>query len=193
MAATESTMLELGTTAPGIALHDLEGRFVCIDDFWRSRALLVAFLCPHCPYVRHIRMELGALTREYAPRGLAAVGIMPNDLAKYPQDGPEGMRAEAVEAGYPFPYLLDETQQVAVAYQAACTPDLFLFDQSRSLVYRGQFDGSRPGNSIPVTGADLRAAIDAVLADLPVPETQVPSIGCGIKWKPENLPVSRPV
>lgn len=182
-------MLELGTPAPYFALRDLGGKVVCIDDFWQSSALLVAFICPHCPYVRHIREGFAQVAREYAPRGLATVAIMPNDVDRYPQDGPDGMRQEAQEAGYTFPYLFDETQGIARSYHAACTPDLFLFDQGRSLVYRGQFDASRPGNGVPVTGADLRAAIDAVLAGRPAPGEQRPSIGCNIKWKPGSEPV----
>ena len=188
MAATESTMLELGTPAPYFALPDLGGKIVCIDDFWQAKALLVAFICPHCPYVRHIRGGLAQVAHDYLPRGLAVVAIMPNDIDSYPQDGPEGMRQEAEEAGYTFPYLFDKTQGITRSYHAACTPDLFLFDQPRLLVYRGQFDGSRPGNGVPVTGADLRAAIDAVLSGSPVPAEQVPSIGCGIKWKPGRAP-----
>ena len=188
MAATESTMLELGTPAPYFALPDLEGNVVCIDDLWQAKAMLVAFICPHCPYVRHIRGGLAQIARDYAPRGLAVVGIMSNDVERYPQDGPEGMRQETEEAGYPFPYLLDETQSVARAYRAACTPDFFLFGPDRTLVYRGQMDSSRPGKEVPVTGNDLRAAIDAVLAGEPAPGDQIPSIGCNIKWKPGNAP-----
>lgn len=188
MAATESTMLELGTPAPYFALPDLEGNVVCIDDFWRSKALLVSFICPHCPYVRHVRPELARLARDYAERGLSVVGIMPNDLERYPQDGPEGMRREAEEAGYIFPYLLDETQSVARAYRAACTPDFFLFDEGRALAYRGQLDSSRPGNGVPLTGSDLRAALDALLDGRPISAEQVPSIGCSIKWKPGDSP-----
>lgn len=188
MAATESTMLELGTQAPYFALPDLEGKVVCIDDFWQSPLLLVTFLCPHCPFVRHVRGGIARVALDYGDRGLAAVGIMSNDLERYPQDGPEGMRREAEEAGYTFPYLLDETQSVARSYRAACTPDFFLFDQGRALIYRGQLDSSRPGNDVPVTGSDLRAAIDAALAGTPVPAEQVPSIGCNIKWRPGNEP-----
>jgi len=181
-------MLELGTPAPHFALPDLEGKLVCIDDFWQSPLLLVAFICPHCPFVRHVRGEIARIGRDYADRGLAMVGIMPNDLERYPQDGPEGMRKEAEGAGYTFPYLLDATQSVARSYRAACTPDFFLFDQERKLIYRGQLDSSRPGNDIPVTGSDLRAAIEAALAGEPVPTEQIPSIGCNIKWKPGNEP-----
>lgn len=188
MAATESTMLELGTLAPNFALPDLEGNVVCIDDFWQNKLLLVCFICPHCPFVRHVRDEIARIARDYAEQGLATVGIMPNDTEKYPQDGPEGMKREAEEAGYPFPYLLDETQHVARAYRAACTPDFFLFDPGRQLVYRGQLDSSRPGNDVPVTGSDLRGAIDAALAGEAPSGEQVPSIGCNIKWKPGNEP-----
>ena len=188
MAATESTMLELGTPAPNFNLPDLDGNVVCIDDFWQSRLLLVGFLCPHCPFVRHVRGEVAELARAYADRGLATVGIMSNDTVRYPQDGPAGMRREVEEAGYPFPYLLDETQQVARAYRAACTPDFFLFDQERRLVYRGQLDSSRPGNGVAVTGSDLRAAIEGALAGEPPLAEQQPSIGCNIKWKAGNEP-----
>ena len=159
MAATESTMLELGTIAPHFALKDTEGALVCIDDFWASKALLVMFICNHCPYVRHVRGALAEMAREYQERGVGIVAIMPNDVESYPQDGPEGMRQEKEAAGYPFPYLYDETQQVARAYRAACTPDFFLFDAERRLVYRGEFDDSRPGNGVPVTGSALRAAL----------------------------------
>jgi peroxiredoxin len=189
MAATESTMdLELGTIAPHFNLPDLQGKNVCIDDFWASKALLVMFICSHCPYVRHLRSGIAQLAREYQPRGLATVAIASNDVEQYPQDGPEGMREEVAEAGYTFPYLLDETQGVAKAYRAACTPDFFLFDEQRSLVYRGQFDSSRPRTDIPVTGSDLRAAVDAVLEGRAASAEQRPSIGCNIKWKPGNAP-----
>lgn len=181
--AVESKMLALGTKAPAFRLPDYQGRIVSIDDFAASPALLVAFICNHCPYVKHIRQEFARFAKEYQPRGVAVVAIASNDAETYPQDGPEGMAEEARSAGYTFPYLFDETQKVAHAYLAACTPDFFLFDRSRSLVYRGQFDGSRPGSNIPVTGADMRAACDAVLADKPVPGEQRPSIGCSIKWK----------
>jgi peroxiredoxin len=183
MAATESTMLELGTYAPHFSLHDTAGAFVCVDDFWESKALLVAFICNHCPYVRHIRDEFSSLAREYLAKGVATVAIMPNDLAAYPQDGPEGMRQEHAAHGYTFPYLLDETQDVARAYRAACTPEFYLFDADRRLVYRGQFDDSRPGNAVPVTGSDLRAALDALLDGRPISPDQKPSVGCGIKWR----------
>jgi peroxiredoxin len=182
MAATESTMLPLGTPAPAFRLPDLDGRMTTLEDFAAQRGLVVAFICNHCPFVKHIRNELARFAREYQPRGIAVVAINSNDIDAYPQDGPQGMAEEARSAGYTFPYLLDETQQVARAYQAACTPDLYLFDDQRRLVYRGQFDDSRPGRGTP-TGADLRAASDALLAGEPVSARQTPSIGCNIKWK----------
>jgi peroxiredoxin len=188
MAATESTMLDLGTYAPHFSLLDTEGERVCVDDFWDREALLVMFLCNHCPFVKHIRGAIATLAREYQPRGVGFVAIMPNDVEHYPQDGPEAMRREREEQGYTFPYLYDETQQVARAYRAACTPEFYLFDRDRKLVYRGEFDDSRPGNGVPVTGRELRAAMDALLAGRPVPEEQKPSIGCGIKWKAGNEP-----
>jgi peroxiredoxin len=181
-------MLELGTAAPGFRLPDFDGRLHQLDEFAAAPALLVAFICEHCPFVRHIRAGFAQFTREYAPQGLAVVAINSNDIVAYPQDGPDAMRKESREFGYGFPYLLDATQEVARAYRAACTPDFFLFDSSRRLVYRGQFDGSRPGSDIPVTGADLRAAVDAVLAGRPAPLEQRPSLGCNIKWKAGNEP-----
>jgi len=188
MARTASTMLELGTPAPGFRLPDCDGQLHRLDDFVDAPALLVAFICEHCPFVRHIRRAFAQFTREYAPNGLAVVAINSNDTVAYPQDGPDAMRKESREFGYGFPYLLDATQEVAKAYRAACTPDFFLFDASRRLVYRGQFDGSRPGGNQAVTGADLRAAVDAVLAGRPVPPEQRPSLGCNIKWKTGNEP-----
>jgi peroxiredoxin len=176
-------MLPLGTTVPAFALPDLDGRMVSADDFRTAPGLLVAFICGHCPYVKHMRQEFAAFAKEYRERGLAIVAIMSNDTAAHPEDGPYGMRREVHDAGYTFPYLFDETQAVAKAFRAACTPDLFLFDRDGTLAYRGQFDGSRPGNGHPVTGADLRAAADAVLAGDPVPPDQKPSMGCNIKWK----------
>jgi thiol-disulfide isomerase/thioredoxin len=181
-------MLELGTAAPAFALPDYDGRVHTLDAFADSPALLIAFVAGHCPYVRHIRAEFARLAREYAPRGLAVVAIMSNDFTAYPQDGPDAMREEARTLGYVFPYLVDGTQEVARACRAACTPDFFLFDAGRRLVYRGQFDDSRPGNERPVTGADLRAAIDAVLSGRTPPIEQRPSVGCSIKWKPGNEP-----
>lgn len=188
MAATPSTMLALGTRAPAFALPDLGGRTVTLDDFADVPALLVMFVCNHCPYVQHVERELAAVARDYQPRGLAVVAISANDVAAYPADGPAGMREQVARAGFTFPYLYDETQDVARAYHAACTPDLFLFDRQRRLVYRGQLDDSRPGNGVAVTGADLRGAVDAVLAGRPVPPEQTPSIGCNVKWKPGSAP-----
>jgi len=188
MARTPSTMLALGTSAPHFDLPDFDGRRHALDDFAASRALLVAFICNHCPFVKHMRAEFATFAREYAGRGLAVVAIVSNDLDVYPQDGPDAMREEARSLGYVFPYLVDADQQTARAYRAACTPDFFLFDADRRLVYRGQFDDSRPGSDRPVTGADLRLAVDAVLAGTPVDADQRPSLGCNIKWKPGNEP-----
>ena len=188
MARTPSTMLPLGTEAPDFRLPDFAGQVHALADFRDRSALLVVFTCGHCPFVRHIRGEFARYAREYRARGLAVVAINSNDLAAYPQDGPDGMRAEAAELGYDFPYLLDETQAVAKGYRAACTPDFYLFDADRRLVYRGQFDSSRPGNGQAVTGADLRAATSAVLEGRPPRAQQTPSVGCNIKWKPGNEP-----
>jgi peroxiredoxin len=188
MELTPSTMLALGTTAPGFQLPDANGKAVSLADFKTSSALLVVFMCNHCPYVVHIRAGLAQLARDYAPRGIGIVGINSNDVKNYPADSPARMKDEANTAGYIFPYLYDETQAVAKAYRAACTPDIFLFDRGRRLVYRGQFDASRPGNGIPVTGKDVRAALEAVLAGKPTSEFQAPSIGCNIKWKSGNEP-----
>ena len=185
---TASTMLALGTTAPDFRLPDTTGRVVSRDDFKSASTLLVAFICNHCPYVKHIRSGLAVFAREYHGKGLAMVGINSNDAADYPEDGPKKMVEEAKAAGYVFPYLYDETQDAAKAYRAACTPDFFLFDSNQRLVYRGQFDDSRPGNTVPVTGKDLRAACDAALAGKPVPSAQKPSAGCNIKWKRGNEP-----
>jgi peroxiredoxin len=181
-------MLPLGTQLPWFRLPDLDGRLVSPDDARESPALLIAFICHHCPFVRHIRHEFARVCREYAARGLAVIAINSNDIIEFPEDGPDGMRQEARDAGYSFPYLVDESQQVAKAFRAACTPDLFLFDSARALVYRGQFDGSRPRNNVPVTGQDLRAACDALLEGRAMPAVQTPSIGCNIKWKPGNEP-----
>jgi peroxiredoxin len=184
-----STMLALGTQAPGFALPDVTTGVVwSLSDFDERKALLVMFICRHCPYVRHVRPELARLGRDHADRDVGIVAISANDPATYPEDAPESLAEEAREAGYPFPYLFDESQGVARAFTAACTPDFFLFDRERRLVYRGQLDGSRPGNDVPVTGEDLRRAIDAVLADEPVDPDQRPSVGCGIKWRPGNEP-----
>jgi len=184
MALTESTMLELGTTAPDFALTDVvSGKIVRRDDFRNQKALLVLFICAHCPYVKHIEKGLAALGKDYTGKPLAIVAISSNDVTTHPADSPEGLKQQAESFGFVFPYLYDETQAVARAYKAACTPDFFLFDANQRLVYLGQFDRSRPGNGIPVTGEDLRAAIDLVLAGKPVPKEQQPSIGCNIKWK----------
>ena len=181
-------MLPLGTKAPDFRLPDPSGKVVALADFKGAPALLVVFMCNHCPYVKHVRDGLAKLARDYRPRGVAVVGINSNDVANYPGDSPAKMAEEAAAAGYIFPYLYDETQAVAKAYQAACTPDLYLFDKDQRLVYRGQLDDSRPGNGVPVTGKDLRAALDAVLGGKPVSPSQKPSIGCNIKWKPGNEP-----
>jgi peroxiredoxin len=188
MVAVNSTMLPLGTKAPDFALPDTTGKTISLKDLQGAPALLVVFMCNHCPYVKHIRSGLAQLARDYLPRGLAMVGISSNDVANYPADSPAKMAEEAKSAGYLFPYLYDETQAVAKAYRAACTPDIYLFDKEQRLVYRGQLDDSRPGNSIPVTGKDLRAAIEAILAGKDVSSQQKPSIGCNIKWKPGNEP-----
>ena len=188
MVAVNSTMLPLGTKAPDFRLPDTGGKIVSVQDFSHDTALLVVFMCNHCPYVKHIRSGLAQLARDYQPRGVAMVGISSNDVADYPADSPSKMAEEAKAAGYIFPYLYDETQEVAKAYRAACTPDFYLFDQGQRLVYRGQMDDSRPGNGVPVTGNDLRGALDAVLKGKPVSSTQKASIGCNIKWKPGNEP-----
>jgi peroxiredoxin len=184
MALTESTMLELGTVAPDFSLTDvITGSTVHRDDLRGKKALLVLFICTHCPYVKHIEKGLAALGKDYAGKSIAIVAISSNDITTHPDDSPAGLKQQAETFGFVFPYLYDESQGVAHAYKAACTPDIFLFDADFRLVYRGQFDGSRPGNEIPVTGEDLRAAIDKVLAGQPVPADQHPSIGCNIKWK----------
>jgi len=188
MARTPSTMLELGTPAPEFSLPDFDGRVHSLADFADAPALLVAFICNHCPFVRHLRDEFAAVAREYQPRGLAVVAVNSNDVEAYPHDGPDAMREEAARLGYVFPYLLDVTQGVAKAYRASCTPDFFLFDARRRLAYRGQFDDSRPGNGRPVTGVDLRAAIDATLAGGSPAAEQLPSLGCNIKWRKGNEP-----
>jgi len=181
-------MLPLGTNAPDFRLPDTTGKTVSLTDFKSAPALLVMFICNHCPYVKHIRAGLAQLGRDYQPRGAALVAISANDAASYPEDSPANMAREAKSAGYTFPYLHDASQAVAKAYRAACTPDFFLFNGARKLVYRGQFDDSRPGNGVPVTGKDLRAALDAALAGKPTSTFQAPSIGCNIKWKAGNEP-----
>jgi peroxiredoxin len=181
-------MLPLGARAPHFRLPDTDGNLVSLTDYPSAPALLVAFICNHCPYVKHIRDGLAQLARDYLPRGVGIVAINANDVENYPADSPAMMAAEAKAAGYLFPYLYDESQAVAKAYHAACTPDFFLFDADQRLAYRGQMDDSRPGNSAPVTGKDLRAALDALLAGKPVSARQKPSLGCNIKWKPGNEP-----
>jgi peroxiredoxin len=181
-------MARLGTQAQDFSLVNVDGRTVSLTDLAESPALLVIFMCNHCPFVKHLADALAQFAAEYMEKGLAIVGINSNDVANYPADSPEQMVREAEERGYPFPYLYDETQEVAKAYRAACTPDFFLFDRDRRLVYRGQFDDSRPDSGRPITGADLRAAVDAVLAGRKPNEEQLPSIGCNIKWKPGSEP-----
>lgn len=188
MALTPSNMLALGTPAPDFALPGTDGNTYSLSGFAQGKLLLVAFICNHCPFVKHIQAELAQLGRDCREQGVAMVAISSNDVDAYPADGMDKMREEAANAGYVFPYLLDETQQVAKAYDAACTPDFFLFDGERKLVYRGQFDDSRPGSGIPVTGKDLRAAIEAALNQRPISTEQRPSMGCNIKWKPGNAP-----
>ncbi|REK20908.1 MAG: thioredoxin family protein [Actinobacteria bacterium] len=187
--AVQSKMMPLGTKAPEFELPDaVSGGTVSITDFSDKKALLVMFICNHCPYVQHVRSELARLGSDYNNTDLGMVAISSNDIDAYPTDSPEMMKAEAEEQGYEFPYLFDEDQSVAAAYTAMCTPDFFLFGEDRALVYRGQLDASRPGNDVPVTGEDLRAAIDATLAGEQVSQEQKPSIGCSIKWKPGNTP-----
>lgn len=188
MVMTASTMMALGTEAPDFSLPDTNGKTVSLGGLAGTKGLLVMFICNHCPFVKHVRSGLAEFGREYSARGLAIVAINSNDTDAHPDDSPEKMKAEVAEVGYVFPYLFDETQGVAKAYRAACTPDFFLFDGDGRLVYRGQFDGSRPGNDIPVTGVDLRTAADAVLEGRPVPQDQTPSIGCNIKWREGNAP-----
>ena len=192
MVLTASTMLPLGATAPFFSLPDTAGNLVSLDDLCGGAGLLVVFLCNHCPYVKHVRHELAAIGRDYMPRGIAMVGINSNDADSHPDDSFARMAEEVVQAGYPFPYLHDASQEVAKAYHAACTPDIFLFDRDRRLVYRGQLDGSRPGNNLPVTGRDLRQALDNLLAGRPIDGEQRPSMGCNIKWKPGNAPAYFP-
>jgi peroxiredoxin len=188
MVAVNSTMLPLGTRAPDFRLPDTSGKTVSADDFKNAPALVIVFMCNHCPYVKQIRSGLAQLARDYLAKGVAVVGISSNDVDNYPADSPAKMAEEAKAAGYIFPYLYDATQEVAKAYRAACTPDFYLFDRDQRLTYRGQFDDSRPGNNVPVTGKDLRAAIDSVLGGKAVSASQKPSIGCNIKWKRGNEP-----
>jgi len=188
MVETASTMLALGTPAPDFSLPNVDGRTVSLGDFAEAPALLVIFMCNHCPYVKHVASGLAKLAKEYQARGVAVVGINANDADHYADDSPERMKEEVRSRGYTFPYLYDETQEAAKAYRAACTPDFYVFDAQRKLVYRGQMDDSRPNSGVPVTGRDLRAALDAVLAGRPVPPNQKSSMGCNIKWKAGNEP-----
>ena len=189
MARTESTMLDLGTKAPSFALPDVvSGETISLDSFTAKTALLVIFLCEHCPFVKHIQEELPRLGRDYANTNLGILAISSNDVEKYPDDSPENLKKMAITLDFKFNLCYDKSQEVAKAYTAACTPDFFLFDSQRILVYRGQLDDSRPSNGVPVTGKDLRAAIDKVLSGQPVPTEQKPSLGCNIKWKPGNEP-----
>lgn len=189
MALTPSTMLALGTQAPDFQLPDVvSGETISLSTFAGKKALLVMFICRHCPFVKHVQAELAKLGKDYADRNVGIVAISANDAENYPDDAPEHLKTMAKDLGFTFPFCYDETQETAKAYTAACTPDFFLFDGDRKLVYRGQLDDSRPGNDKPVTGKDLRGAIDAVLADQSVSPDQKPSIGCNIKWKAGNEP-----
>ncbi len=189
MVKTLSTMLPLGTKAPDFSLEDVvSGNKISLDTFADKKALLVMFICVHCPFVKHLQDNLVALGKEYVDKGLGIVAISANDIAKHPDDAPENMKKMAETLGFNFPFCYDESQEVAKAYTAACTPDFFLFDNDNTLVYRGQFDDSRPGNDVPITGKDLKAAIEDVLRDRTVDTQQKPSIGCNIKWKAGNEP-----
>ncbi|WP_010586050.1 thioredoxin family protein [Schlesneria paludicola] len=182
MVKTASTMLPLGTKAPSFSLPNIDGKTVSLDDFKSAKGLVVIFMCNHCPFVKHLRTGLAQFGKDYLAKGVAVVGISSNDASAYPDDGPAKMVEEHKSAGYTFPYLYDASQKVAIAYKAACTPDFFVFDSHQALVYRGQFDASRPSNGKPVTGSDLRQAVDQMLAGKGPLEEQRPSIGCNIKW-----------
>ena len=188
MVRTLSTMLPLGTQAPEFSLPDTNGNRVFLDDFAGKPALVVMFICNHCPFVKHLRAGLAQFGKDYSGKNVAIVAISSNDVVAHPDDSPEMMKLEQQQAGYLFPYLYDASQSVAQAFRAACTPDFFVFDKDRKLAYRGQFDDSRPESGIPVTGADLRQAVDAIVAGKPIPEPQKPSLGCNIKWKTGNEP-----
>jgi len=188
MVMTASTMLPLGMSAPDFNLPDIKGDMVSVADFKESSALLVIFMCNHCPFVKHVLHVMVDLVKEYQAKGVAVVGINSNDVANFPEDSPEKMAKVAKKVGFTFPYLFDQSQEVAKAYRAACTPDFFLFDKERKLVYRGQMDDSRPGSEIHVTGVDLIRAMDAVLAGRDISSDQKPSMGCNIKWKKGNEP-----
>lgn len=188
MVRTASVMLPLGTEAPNFTLPDYDGKVVSRDDFRGKKGLLVIFMCNHCPYVKHVAPELARLAAEYPAKGISIVGISSNDVASHPEDAPDKMKSEAAAQGYHFPYLFDESQEVAQRYHAACTPDFFLFDDQFRLIYRGQLDETRPKQGSTPHGKDLRAAMDALLAGTPIPQPQRPSIGCNIKWKSGNEP-----
>jgi peroxiredoxin len=188
MVLTPSTMLPLGTKAPDFSLPNVDGKTVSLAHLKGAKAYLIVFMCNHCPYVIHVAPELAKLAREYQDKGVSVVGINSNDVTSHPDDSPQRMAQEVKSRGYTFPYLFDETQQVAHAYHAACTPDFYVFDKDQKLAYRGQLDSSRPDSGVPLTGNDLRAALDAVLAGKPAAEDQKPSIGCNIKWRPGNEP-----
>jgi len=189
MASTLSTMLPLGTQAPEFSLPDVvTGKTISLATFWKKKAILVMFICRHCPYVKHIEKELARIGKDYSSKDVGTVAITSNDPVAYPEDSPSSTKEMAIEMGFTFPFCFDESQDIAKAYVAACTPEFYMFDASMRLVYRGQLDDSRPGNNIPVTGRDVRAALDAVLAGRPVDPNQKPSIGCNIKWKPGNEP-----
>ena len=184
MAETPSTMLPLGTVAPSFTLPDtVSDTMLSLEELKSPVATVIMFICNHCPFVKHVNQELVRLANDYQPGKVSFIAISSNDIENYPQDGPDKMKETAASEGYPFPYLLDETQQVARNYQAACTPDFYIFDSELRLVYRGQLDGSRPGNDLPVTGEDLRGALDAILSGNEVSSRQLPSIGCNLKWK----------
>jgi len=188
MTLTPSTMLELGTTAPDFSLKTADGKDFSLADQQIDKGLLVIFMCNHCPYVIHIRQKLVACIADYQQQGFTVVAVNSNDFDEYPADSPDKMLDDAKTYNYTFPYLVDEKQDVAKAYKAACTPDLFLFDAHKKLVYRGQFDGARPGNNVPVTGQDLTAAVENLLAGQSISPVQRPSMGCNIKWKEGNAP-----
>ena len=184
MPAVESNMFPLGEKAPSFELvNAITGQTVRLEDVKSDIATVIMFICNHCPFVKHVQEELVRLANDYQPKGISFIAINSNDVEKYPDDSPEKMKEVAEQLGYPFPYLFDETQEVAKAYQAACTPDFYIFDSGLKCVYRGQLDDSRPNNGIPVTGSSIRSALDALLLGKPVPKEQKPSIGCSIKWK----------
>ncbi len=188
MVRTASTMTPLGTPAPDFTLPDTYGNLVSLADFKEAKALLIMFICNHCPFVKHVRAEIARIGADCQEKGVGVAAVMSNDASTYPDDALDKMAEEVILVGYTFPYLYDESQETAKAYGAACTPDFFLFDGDKRLFYRGRLDASSPGNDAPVDGVELRAALDALLAGLPAPEEQRASIGCNIKWKPGNEP-----